>query len=133
MSKRYQDNLFLNLNDLVADDHSYRRLDSLISFSKLSASFQSIYSDKGPKGRGVEFGVRALVLQFMEDLSDREMERYLQENNAGKWFCELSLSEQSPDHSYFGDFRKRLGDDVVLSGTCLSKGYGLNTGSIYLC
>ena len=53
--------------------------------------------------------MRALVLPFMEDLSDREMERCLQENKAGKWFCELSLGEKSPDHSYFGDFRKRLG------------------------
>ena len=37
------------------------------------------------------------------------MERYLQENNAGQWFCELALGEKAPDHSYFGDFRKRLG------------------------
>ena len=41
-------------------------------------------STKGRKEKGVEFGLRALVLQFMEDLSDREMERYLQENNSGK-------------------------------------------------
>ena len=50
----------------------------------------------------------------MEDLSDREMERFLQENNAGKWFCELSLGEKSPDHSDFGHFRKRLGTSKLM-------------------
>ena len=54
-------------------------------------------------------------------MSDREMERFLrmdffarecslQENNSGKWFCELDLGEQSPDHSNLGDCRKR--DDL---------------------
>ena len=55
------------------------------------------------------------MLQFIEDLSDREMERYLQENNAGKWFCNLTLGENSPDHSYFGDFRKRLGARCLMA------------------
>jgi IS5 family transposase len=45
----------------------------------------------------------------MEDLSDREMERYLQENLACKWLCYINLRERAPDHSYFGDFRAGLG------------------------
>ncbi len=32
-----------------------------------------------------------------------------------KWFCELDLGEQSPDHSYFGDFRKRLGTKNLMA------------------
>ena len=47
----------------------------------------------------------------MEDLSDREMERYLQENLASKWFCDMNPGEEAPDHSYSGDFRKRLGTE----------------------
>lgn len=69
---------------------------------------------KGRKEKGVEFGLRALVLQFLEDLSDREMERYLKENIAGKWFCELHLEAKGPDHSYFGEFRKRLGTERLM-------------------
>lgn len=109
MSKRHQHSLFLNLESLVPEDHPYRHLDQVLSFTELCAPYQNLYSIRGPKERGVEFGLRALVLQFIEGLSDREMERYLQENNAGKWFCDLALGEKSPDHSYFGDFRKRLG------------------------
>ena len=115
MSKRHQNSLFISLDSLVPDSHPYRHLDQVISFAELSAPYQSLYSVRGPKEKGVELGLRALVLQFMEDLSDREMERYLQENNAGKWFCELTLGEKSPDHSYFGGFRKRLGTTRLMS------------------
>ena len=50
----------------------------------------------------------------MEDLSDREMERYLQENLASKWFCDMNPGEEAPDHSYSGDFRKRLGTERLM-------------------
>ena len=109
MSKRHQSQLFLTLDSLVDSDHPYRKLDDLLCFRTLSEPFSTIYGTRGSKGRGAEFGLRTLVLQFIENLSDREMERYLQENNAGKWFCELGLNEPSPDHSYFGDFRARIG------------------------
>ena len=115
MSKRHQHDLFVSLDSLVPVDHPYRHLDQVISFSELSAPYQKLYSTKGRKEKGVEFGLRALVLQFIEDLSDREMERYLQENIAGKWFCDLSLGDKTPDHSYFGDFRKRLGTTRLMA------------------
>ena len=35
----------------------------------------------------------------MEDLSDRELERYCQENTGSKWFCGFQLTENTPDHS----------------------------------
>lgn len=115
MSKRDQHSLFLSLDSLVPQDHPYRHLDQVLSFAALSAPYHDIYSVKGRKEKGVEFGLRALVLQFMEDLSDREMERYLQENTSGKWFCDLALGENTPDHSYFGDFRKRLGTERLMA------------------
>lgn len=45
----------------------------------------------------------------MEDPSDREMDCYLQENLACKWFCDMDLGEKALDHSYVDDFRKRPG------------------------
>ena len=109
MQKREQSNLFLTLDALVSLDHPYRNLDRLLPFNELSLTYQGLYSPKGPKEKGFEFGLRALIIQFMEDLSDREMERYLREHLACKWFCDMNLGEAAPDHSYFGDFRKRLG------------------------
>lgn len=45
----------------------------------------------------------------MEDLSDRELERYIQENTAAKWFCEFSLAEKPPNFTVYCKFRNRLG------------------------
>ena len=114
MKKREQGHLFVTLDTLVPLEHPYRKLDQLLPFTELSLAYQGLYSLKGRKEKGLEFGLRALIIQFMEDLSDREMERYLQENLACKWFCDMHLGEKAPDHSYFGDFRKRLGTEKLM-------------------
>jgi hypothetical protein len=46
-------------------------------------------------------GFRCLLLQYVEDLSDRQMERCLAENLAAKLFCGFELMDQTPDFSYF--------------------------------
>jgi len=51
----------------------------------------------------------------MEDLSDREMQRYLSENLPAKWFSGLGLGQSTPDHSYFGDFRQRIGTTGIMA------------------
>ena len=49
----------------------------------------------------------------MENLSDRELERYLQENTAAKWFCKFSLLESTPDHTVFTKIRKKIGTHLL--------------------
>ena len=43
----------------------------------------------------------------MENLSDRELERFLQENTAGKWFCGFGLLETTLDHTVLTRAGKR--------------------------
>jgi len=45
----------------------------------------------------------------MEDLSDREMERFIQENTSAKWFCGFGLAEKAPKYSLFCRVRTRIG------------------------
>ena len=97
------------LEQLVAKDHAYRKVQELVSIKALVEPFRELYSDKGARGIDVEKGFTAILLQFWEDLSDRQMEKALQENNAMKWFCGFRLTEDTPDHSYFGKLRDRLG------------------------
>ena len=49
----------------------------------------------------------------MENLSDRPVERFMAENNAGKWFCEFGLSEKTPDFTTTCKFRKRMGLEQI--------------------
>jgi IS5 family transposase len=99
-----------NPSELVRKDHPYRKLLSIINFKEFCKPLESLYrKDFGRPGYHIESGFAALVLQWMEDLSDRELERFLQENNAGKYFCGFTLSEKVPDHSYFSELRKKIG------------------------
>lgn len=41
------------------------------------------------------------------------MEQAVRENLAVRWFCGFSLSDTTPDHSYFGKLRKRIGTKRV--------------------
>jgi IS5 family transposase len=96
--------------ELVRKDHPYRKLLSIINFKELCKPLKSIYrEDFGRPGYHIESGFAALVLQWMEDLSDRELERFLQENNSGKYFCGFTLTEKVPDHSYFSVLRQKIG------------------------
>ena len=93
----------VNLNDLVKKDHPYRKLLSIIDFSRLAKNITHIKNNQvvGRAGYGVDACLKMLVLQFMEDLSDRELERFIAENTAAKLFCDFSLISQTPDHSLF--------------------------------
>ena len=101
----------VNLNDLVKKDHPYRRLLSIIDFAGLAKNITNIKNNQavGRAGYSVDACLKMLVLQFMEDLSDRELERFIAENTAAKLFCDFSLISQTPDHSLFGRLRQSIG------------------------
>ena len=41
----------------------------------------------------------------MKDLNDRELEKFLQENNAAKWFCGFGIIKRTPNFSVFSKVR----------------------------
>lgn len=99
----------VSLEDLLPAEHIYRKFICLWRFEGLQKQLNEVEKDNNYKGYGSLRLFKCLLLQFLEDLSDRELERYLQENTAGKWFCGFELTEQTPDHSVFGRIRKRIG------------------------
>jgi IS5 family transposase len=94
---------------VVRRDHAFRKLKNIIDFSEVVNPLRHLYSDIGDTGIDIEKGFKALLLQFWEDYSDREMENAVRENMAIRWFCGFGLSEATPDYSYFSKLRKRLG------------------------
>jgi len=101
------------LEKLVRQDHAFRALNNVLNFTKLFTPYRSLYSHTGTIGIDIEKGLKALLLQFWEDLSDRQMEYALQENVAMKWFCGFTLLEATPDHTYFCKLRKRVGEKGI--------------------
>lgn len=99
-----------NIEELVRADHPYRKILKLLDFNKLCEGLEEeCYSRFGKAGYHPVQGVKMLFLQYWQDLSDRELEDYLKDSNAGKYFCGFSLLEETPDHTYFTKFRARIG------------------------
>lgn len=103
----------INLNDLVPQDHSYRKFTNIWNFKFVLQQLKNVEKDNPYKGYGLLRLFKCLLLQFMEDLSDRELQRFIQENNAAKWFCEFKISDRTPDYSVFSKVRKRIGTNLL--------------------
>jgi IS5 family transposase len=99
----------VSIEQLVSGAHPYRRLKKLLDFRAITTSVKIKESELGAIGFGGERLVMCLILQFMEDLSDREFERFIAENTAAKWFSGFALLEKTPDYTTICKFRKLVG------------------------
>jgi IS5 family transposase len=99
----------VSLKDLVPADHAYVQIKDLVDFEELTRPLKGIYSELGRGGYPLSQGFRCLVIQFLNDLSDRALEAHLRDSLSAKYFCGFSLREATPDHSYFGRLRERIG------------------------
>lgn len=101
------------LEELVPENHNYRKFAKLWSFKSVEKRLKKLEKDNPHKGHGLLRLFKCLLLQFMENLSDRELERFIQENNAARWFCGFHLRDNTPDHSIFCQTRKKIGTKVL--------------------
>jgi len=99
----------VSVEQLMPESHNYRRLKSLLKFTSIVRAAKVTDTQLGAFGFGRERLVLCLILQFMEDASDREFERFIAENIAAKWFCGFDLSEKTPDYSTICKFRALVG------------------------
>ena len=103
----------ISLDELVPTTHTYRKFSAIWSFKHATKQLKKLEKDNPYKGYGLLRIFKCLLLQFMEDLSDRELERFIQENTAAKWFCGFGLADNTPNYSVFSKFRKRLGTKIL--------------------
>ena len=53
-------------------------------------------------------------------MRDRELETFLQENIAGKWFCGFDICDKTPDHTVFTKQCRHLRlCDIILASNLL--------------
>jgi len=101
------------LEDLVSPKHNYRKFIKIWSFEFVEKELKKLEKNNPHKGYGLLRIFKCLLLQFMENLSDRELEKFIEENNAAKWFCGFKLIEKTPDHSIFCTTRKKIGTNLL--------------------
>lgn len=102
----------ITLDMLVSKDHKYRKMLTLINFTSLCKPIMKLNKGENKlckKGYGITKLFKCIFLQFIEDLSDRQLQNYLQENNAAKLFVGFNLTSKTPHFSLFTKVRHRLG------------------------
>jgi len=119
----------VSLDELVSADHQYRKFLEVFDFAAVQHELKAAESNAAYKGYGVERLFKCLLLQFMENLSDRELQRFLQDSNAAKYFCDFSLTESTPNFSVFSKMRTKIGTNrlskifAILRNQMKKRGY----------
>ena len=103
----------VSLESIVPKNNHYRKFRKVFNFNKIDYRLKGLESNMGCRGYGMSRLFKCLLYQFMEDLSDRQLEEALKTNNVAKWFCGFTLLDKTPDHSLFGDARKRIGTNKL--------------------
>ncbi len=103
----------VSLDQLIPKNHNYRKFKTVWNLSEVENKLNTLKAGGRYEGYGIMRLFLCLLVQFMEDLSDRELEAYLQESTIGKWFCGFKLLEKTPDYSIFSKIRKKIGTSLL--------------------
>jgi IS5 family transposase len=92
------------------------RLSGLVKWYRFEKLLADLRNEKGPGRPGYPVLVlfKALLLQSLYGLSDRELEDALNDRLSFKRFVGLSLDEAVPDHTVLNRFRNGLGEAGLL-------------------
>ena len=103
----------LSLEDLIPEDHFYRRLEARLDLSFVRELLEPLYAKGGrPSVDPVVFFKLQLVM-FFEDLrSERQLMRAVSDRLSVRWYLGYDLFEPLPDHSSLTRIRERFGLEV---------------------
>ena len=101
--------LDMDLTDQVSGKHELWYIQKTVNLSSLVYRLKDLEREVGRHGYGVDVGLKCMFLQFLYDKSDRQLEQELRFNIAYKWFCGFTAFDRTPDHSFFGRFREKIG------------------------
>ena len=95
---------------IIPKTHFLRELSKVVDFSFVNVLCNDLYcADNGRAGWEPALMFKTVFLQFLYDVSDREVEEQLTFNLAFKWFIGIEADELPPDYSCLSKFRSRLG------------------------
>ena len=92
------------------------RLNGLVKWYRFQKLMRHLRDEKAPGQPGYPVLVlfKALILQALYGLSERDLEAAVSDRLSFRRFCGLSLEEAVPDHTVFNRFRNRLIQEALL-------------------
>jgi len=97
----------------LPEDHFLRKLEALIGWERLENRLAPFYHEAGRDAHNPVLMFKLLVLQFLYDLSDRDLEESARDRISFRWFCRIDPMGGPPDYSAFCRFRDRIGAETI--------------------
>ena len=115
----------------IPEHHLLRQLDQFLDFEQIRTHLRPFYSDTGRPSVDPELMIRMLLVGYCYGIrSERRLCEEVDFNLAYRWFCQLGLEDDVPEHSTFsknrhGRFREadllRMVFDTVVK-RCIEEG-----------
>jgi transposase len=103
----------ISLEDLVPEDHFYRRLEARLDLSFVRELVEPLYAKGGMPSVDPVVFFKLQLLMFFEDLrSERLLMRVVADRLSVRWYLGYDLHETLPDHSSLTRIRERFGLEV---------------------
>ena len=98
-------------DQVVPQGHFLRRLDRVIDWEAFGARLLALYEGRGEFGRPPyppEKLLKMLLLAYWFNLSERQVEEWVNDSLAARCFLHLAAHERAPDHSTLRAFKARI-------------------------
>jgi IS5 family transposase len=95
----------------VSEEHFLRKLEEVVDWEVFTPKLVRLYRGKAKRGRPPYHPVvvlKILLLSYLYDLSERQVEAYVNDSLSAKWFLGLAVDEAAPDHSTLTKFKGRI-------------------------
>ena len=98
-------------DQVVPADHFLRKLNEIIEWKRYTRKLIRLYKGEGVVGRppfDPALVLKVELVAYLYNLSERQVEVYINENLPAKYFVGLAVDQKAPDHSTLTVFRERL-------------------------
>jgi len=98
-------------DQIVPQDHFLRKLKEIIQWERFTEKLIGLYKGGGMYGRPPfepALLLKVEIIAYLYNLSERQVEAYVNDNLSAKYFVGLAVDQKAPDHSTLTKFRKRL-------------------------
>jgi IS5 family transposase len=96
---------------IVPQDHFLRKLKEIIPWEQFTKRLIGLYKGGGRYGRppfNPALVLKMEMVAYLYNLSERQVEAYVNDNLSAKYFVGLAVDQKAPDHSTLTKFRKRM-------------------------
>jgi IS5 family transposase len=98
-------------DQVVPEHHFLRQLKQIIEWERFTRKLLKLYKGGGVVGRppfDPAMVLKVELIAYLYNLTERQVEVYLNENLPAKYFVGLAVDQRAPDHSTLTVFRERL-------------------------